>query len=66
MAKIEKIEAEVEKLDRDELAAFRGWFHEYDSGGWDRRIEEDSRSGKLDKLASKAIESHERGETGEL
>jgi len=50
MTTIEKIECDIKKLPRDELTAFRAWFAEYDSDEWDRQIEEDAASGKLDKL----------------
>ncbi|MGD0653854.1 MAG: hypothetical protein ABSA16_05880 [Thermoguttaceae bacterium] len=52
MTTIEKIECDIKKLTRDELTAFRAWFAEYDSDEWDRQIEEDAKSGKLDKLTN--------------
>jgi hypothetical protein len=51
MSTVANIERDVEKLNRDELAAFRRWFEQYDSEAWDRQIEEDALSGKLDKSA---------------
>ncbi|MGH7826752.1 MAG: hypothetical protein ACREQ7_16460 [Candidatus Binatia bacterium] len=66
MTKIEQIEQDVRKLDRDELAAFRRWFREYDSQEWDRQIEEDVRAGKLDKLAEEALAAHRAGKSKEL
>ena len=66
MTKIEKLEREVQKLSRAELAAFRDWFREYDSDEWDRQIEEDVRAGKLDALAEEAIAEHKAGRTNEL
>jgi hypothetical protein len=66
MTKIEQIEQDVRKLDRDELAAFRRWFREYDSEEWDRQIEDDVRAGKLDKLAEEALAAHRAGKSKEL
>ncbi len=66
MTKIEKLEREVRELSRAELAAFREWFRKYDSKEWDRQIEEDIRTGKLDKLAEQALAAHKAGETKEL
>ena len=66
MTKVKKIEQDVRKLNRDELAAFRKWFREYDSDEWDRQIEEDVRSGKLDKLADEALAAHRAGKSKEL
>jgi len=66
MTKIEKLEQEVQKLSRTELAAFREWFRTYDSNEWDRQIEEDIRAGKLDKLAEEALAAHKAEKTKEL
>jgi hypothetical protein len=66
MTKIEKLEREVQKLSRAELAAFRDWFRQYDSDAWDRQIEEDVRAGKLDSLAEEAIAEYKAGRTSEL
>lgn len=63
MTKIEQIEQDVRKLDRDELAAFRRWFREYDSEEWDRQIEEDVRAGKLDNLTEEALAAHRAGKS---
>lgn len=66
MRRIEKLEREVQKLSRAELAAFRDWFRKYDSDEWDSQIEEDIRGGRLDTLAGEALEAHGRGRTKEL
>lgn len=66
MTKVEKLEKEIRNLSAAELAAFREWFREYDSNEWDRRIEEDIQSGKLDALAKEALAAHEAGETRRL
>ena len=66
MTTVEKLEVEVRKLSRSEIAAFREWFHKYDSDEWDQQIEDDARSGKLDKLADEALAAHNAGRTKEL
>ncbi len=66
MSKVEKLEREVSDLSRSELAAFREWFMEYDAAEWDRQIEIDCRSGKLDKLAEKALADHRTGGTEKI
>jgi len=66
MTRVEKLEQTVQKLSREELAAFRDWFRSYDSDEWDRQIEQDVRAGKLDSLADEAIAAHEAGRTKEL
>ena len=66
MTKVEKIEEDIRKLNRDELLAFRRWFRAYDSDEWDRQIEEDVRAGKLDKLAQEALAEHRAGKSKEI
>ena len=48
MGKVEKIEQEVQALSPEELAQFRAWFLEFDGAAWDRQIELDARTGRLD------------------
>lgn len=66
MSKVEQIEREIQKLTPTELGAFRRWFLEFDAEAWDRQIEEDARAGRLDRMASKALESFESGTCSEL
>ena len=63
MSQVEILEQTVKKLSSSELAAFRSWFVEFDADEWDRQIERDSESGKLDRLAQSAIEEHKAGKT---
>ncbi len=55
MSKVEKIEQEVASLSPSELASFRAWYSAFDSDAWDRQIELDASSGKLDQMVSKAL-----------
>ena len=66
MTRVEKLEREIQRLSRDEIAAFRDWFRKYDSNEWDREIEQDIQAGKLDRLAEKAITAHKEGRTREI
>jgi hypothetical protein len=66
MGKIEIIEHEVEKLSPPELATFRNWFAQFDAEAWDRQIEEDAKSGKLDGLAEEALKTFKSGHCSEL
>ncbi len=66
MTAIEKLEREIQKLSREELAAFRDWFRKYDAEEWDRQIEEDAQSGRLDRLSEEARAEHEAGRTREI
>ena len=50
MSNIELIERDIDKLDDESFAALREWFLAYENSRWDRQIEKDSKSGKLDSL----------------
>jgi len=48
------------------MSAFRAWFRKYDSDEWDRQIEEDVQSGKLDSLAEEAVAAYRTGRAKEI
>ena len=54
MTKLEQIEKSVAELSSEELKAFAEWFAELQAERWDRQIENDAKSGRLDKLIGKA------------
>ncbi|MFO7447764.1 MAG: hypothetical protein R6W90_15470 [Ignavibacteriaceae bacterium] len=66
MEKLEKLENDIQSLNKDELAVFRNWFIQYDSDAWDREIEEDIHGGKLDNLAREAIAAYNAGRSKEI
>lgn len=66
MSKVEQIEREIQELTPTELGAFRRWYLEFDAQAWDRQIEEDARSGKLDSVAARALKAFESGSCSEL
>jgi hypothetical protein len=63
MTKVQSLQDEIIKLDHDEFAQLLAWMNERDWDEWDREIEEDAKSGKLDELVNAAREAHRRGET---
>ena len=63
MTKLEQIETAIAALAEKELEAFRRWFEKFDAARWDKQIERDSRSGKLDKLLRKAKTGHRKGKS---
>lgn len=65
MARIKEFANQVQQLSRDELAEFRDWFGKYDSGEWDREIEEDILSSSPDRPADEAVADHKAGRTKE-
>ncbi len=66
MGNVKSIEKAVESLPRSELAEFRRWFAEFDDAAWDKQIEQDAASGKLDGLAAEALADYRAGSAREL
>ena len=66
MSKVEDAEQLVAQLNPAELADFRRWFAEFDAETWDRQVEADVASGKLDALAERALAAHASGRTIKL
>lgn len=48
MSVVEKIQSEIEHLSDDEMSTLRAWWVERDAAAWDKQIEEDLASGRLD------------------
>jgi hypothetical protein len=61
MSTIEELEAAVERLSPEDRAAFRAWFAEFDAAEWDRQLEADAASGRLDWLAAEALADRRAG-----
>jgi hypothetical protein len=66
MGKVERIEQDVRALSLEELTQFRAWFLEFDWAAWDRQLESDVQSGKLDDLADRALRDHAAGKSTSL
>ena len=62
MAKVDDIKTAIESLPEQEFIALRDWFSEKDWEKWDRQIEMDSDSGKLDFLIEEALEEKRNGQ----
>jgi hypothetical protein len=66
MVSVEVLEEQIAELDNDSFAKLRDWFIEFEQSRWDKQIEADSNSGKLDFLVNAAMAEHEAGKTREL
>jgi hypothetical protein len=66
MTKLELIEQEIRKLSPEELAELRDWLLDLDAQKWDKQIEQDAASGKLDKLFAKSLADHRDGKSREI
>ena len=58
---IQELEKAVTQLPSPELAQFTVWFEEYQADLWDKQIEQDALSGRLDALAEQANREFEAG-----
>ena len=66
MLSISEIEKSISSLPPEALAQFRAWFEAFDADQWDRQLEADAKSGKLDRLADQARADFEKGRCKEL
>ena len=66
MGNVKTIEKAVESLPPSDLAEFRRWFAEFDATAWDKQVEQDAASGKLDGLAAEALADYRAGSPREL
>jgi regulator of replication initiation timing len=63
MSTVEEIEKAIETLPRDQFYQLREWVQSRFEDEWDRQIEEDSLSGRLDHLVQEALTEHRAGLT---
>ena len=66
MPDVKALEEAVKALPPQDLAEFRCWFADFDLAAWDRQIEVDASSGKLDALLAEAEEDYNAGPPREL
>lgn len=60
------LEERILKLDHNSFSRLRDWFVELDNERWDKQLEADSNSGKLDFLINSALAEHKAGKTTDL
>ena len=63
MSRVEQIEAAIQKLSREEFFRLRDWMRDRFDDEWDKQIEEDARSGRLDRVAQEALAEYRAGKT---
>jgi hypothetical protein len=66
MSKVEELEKAIDALPEEEYIQLRKWFSEKDWQKWDRQIEADAQSGKLDFLVQEAFEAKKKNKLREL
>lgn len=63
MTRVEQLEEQIQQLSPAEFAELRTWLAERDWEEWDKQIEQDAASGKLDRLFAEAREAHQQGKS---
>ena len=66
MSRVEAIQSAIIALSPEEYAYLRQWFAERDWEQWDKQIEEDTASGKLDFLITEAMAEKTQGKLRDL
>jgi hypothetical protein len=66
MSELERLEQQVLHLSPEDLAEFRAWFIDLDHTLWDKQIEADTRTGKLEHLIDEARVEFATGKAREL
>ncbi len=66
MSNVEAIKSAIEALPESDYIELRQWLNKKDWDKWDKQIEEDSKSGKLDFLIADALKEKEKGTLKEL
>ena len=61
MSTLEEIQSAITSLSPEDYARLRQWFADRDWERWDRQIEEDAASGKLDFLIEEAVAGKAQG-----
>jgi hypothetical protein len=64
--KIEQLEMAVTSLPEEEYSQFRRWFFDRDWEKWDRELEADAASGRLDFLVQEAADAKKNGRLKDL
>jgi hypothetical protein len=66
MSKVDEIKSAIEALTEEDYVQLRQWFSEKDWEKWDRQIEADSESERLDFLIKEARDEKRKGKLKEL
>lgn len=63
MRKIEEIERQIQTLSAAEFSELREWLLARDWHQWDTQVESDVSAGKLNELATEALDEHKAGKS---
>ena len=63
---VSEIIENIKRLSDDDLSLLMEWIENYEQRIWDEKLEQDIKSGKLDKLSKQAIQDFKNGKCQEL
>jgi hypothetical protein len=66
MITVEAIEEAIKQLPQPDLTELQRWFADFYGDMWDKQIENDANSGKLDTLAAEALAEYNDGKATEF
>ena len=66
MAAVQEIKLAIRSLPHQEYMQLLGWIHDKDWSEWDKQLESDVASGKLDFLAKEVLEAKKKNKLQEL
>jgi len=66
MSKVDKLKSEIEGLQKEELAELMRWLSEKYWERWDKELQADAESGKLDFLVREALDEKAKGTLKDL
>lgn len=66
MTIVQKIQQDVRQLPQPEFLELFSWMAQYDHEQWDKQIEEDLKTGRLDRVMKQAMQEIKQGHTQPL
>ena len=66
MGKLDDIQSLIYQLDKDERARLREWFDEFEGDSWDKELDVDTKSKKLNKQVTKAKQNVKKGKVKDV
>lgn len=66
MSTLAEIERAIQRLSPEDLEKLRAWMEEFAAMQWDQQIARDAATGKLDSLATEALEAYRAGKATKL
>ncbi len=66
MSKVDQLKTEIERLPKEEFSELVRWLSEKDWERWDKEVEADSETGRLDFLVREALAEKAKGTLKDL